>query len=87
MNAMQLTIHQGCDGRWCGRVVAGNGQIVLVTEAYTRKVDARRGLAAAVSGICRRYRNIAEGLMNVEIETVDGPATAGRPEAEAAKQT
>jgi uncharacterized protein YegP (UPF0339 family) len=34
---------------WRWRLVAGNGEIVATSEAYTRKADARRGARTARS--------------------------------------
>lgn len=47
MRQPKLTVHQGKDGQWYGRVTATNGQIVLVTEGFTRQWSAKRGLAGA----------------------------------------
>ena len=45
MNTVRLTVHQGKDGQWYGRVQSRNGRILLSSEGYTRKRDAVRGMA------------------------------------------
>ena len=47
MNSVRLTVHQGKDGQWYGRVQSCNGRILLSTEGFPTKWNAKRGLAGA----------------------------------------
>jgi len=42
-------VFEDASGQWRWRLVAGNGEVVAQSEAYTRKQDAERGVRDAVS--------------------------------------
>lgn len=41
-----FTTFRGTDGKWYWNLKAKNGEIVSTSEAYTRRVDAKRGAHA-----------------------------------------
>lgn len=43
----KFVVHQGKDGQWYVRLVAGNGQILMASEGYTRQGNAYRSARAA----------------------------------------
>ncbi len=42
---MKLQIHESADGQWFVRLVASNGRIMMHSECYTRRRDAKRAAA------------------------------------------
>lgn len=40
-------IFRGADGQWYFKLVAANGQVLAVSEGYTRRWSAKRGAKAA----------------------------------------
>lgn len=56
---MKLEVFKGRSGEWFVRLVARNGQTVVVTEGYTRKASA-----------IRSARSLRTGVATAEIEVV-----------------
>ena len=42
---MKLQIHESADGQWYVRLVASNGKVLMHSETYTRRRDAKRAAA------------------------------------------
>ena len=72
MNTVRLTVHEGADGQWYGRVQSRNGRILLSSEGYTRKRDAVRGMAKVARDLRQTFgcESIWWIRMNV-VETVE----------------
>jgi len=50
-NATSIEIFEGIDEQWYWRAVAGNGEIVAQSEAYTRKDDAESAAEDTFPGV------------------------------------
>lgn len=43
----RFQVFKGADGQWYWREVARNGAVLSVSEGYTRKANARKGVKSA----------------------------------------
>jgi uncharacterized protein YegP (UPF0339 family) len=62
MGAAHYEVFKDAADQWRWRLVAGNGETVAQSEAYTQKADAERGVKTAAGAAI-------EASVSIEIET------------------
>ena len=60
MNAI-VQYYPGADGQWYVRVVSSNGRIVLDSEGYSRKWNAKRAAKRAASIFGLKVKEVGRG--------------------------